>query len=110
MRAPLPQASLSGYRTSHPARGINYAGPCGDNGFLEDYTTQVRGEPIGVIVTVSRDVRGPDAGDRGQPPAAQLGAVLLPLDGGEVRRRAFRRLGRTAVLAKALEGGGQLPA
>ncbi len=58
MRAPLPQASLSGYRTSHPARGINYAGPCGDNGFLEDYTTQVRGEPIGVIVTVSRDEQG----------------------------------------------------
>jgi hypothetical protein len=37
---------------------FNYAGPRGDNGFLEDYTTQVRGEPIGVVVTVTRDDGG----------------------------------------------------
>jgi len=37
---------------------INYAGPCGGNGFLEDYTTQVRGEPTGVIVTVTRNAAG----------------------------------------------------
>jgi hypothetical protein len=30
----------------------------GGNGFLEDYTTQVRGEPTGVIVTVTRNAAG----------------------------------------------------
>jgi hypothetical protein len=37
---------------------FNYAGPYGDNGFLEDYTTQVHGEPTGVIVMVSRNAAG----------------------------------------------------
>ena len=39
-------------------RTFNYAGPYGDNGFLEDYTAQVHGEPIGVIVTVTRNAAG----------------------------------------------------
>ena len=30
----------------------------GDNGFLEDYTTQVHGEPLGVVVTVTRNAAG----------------------------------------------------
>ena len=29
---------------------FNYAGPYGDNGCLEDYTTQVPGEPTGCVV------------------------------------------------------------
>ena len=37
---------------------FNYAGPYDDNGFLEDYTTQVRGEPVGVVVTVTRNAAG----------------------------------------------------
>jgi hypothetical protein len=37
---------------------FNYFGPCGDNGFLEDYTTQVHGKPCGVVVVVSRDADG----------------------------------------------------
>jgi len=37
---------------------INYAGPYGDNGFLEDYTTQVRGEPLGVVGVVTRNAAG----------------------------------------------------
>jgi hypothetical protein len=35
-----------------------YAGPCGDHGFLEDYVAQVRGEPIGCIVLVTRNTAG----------------------------------------------------
>ena len=35
-----------------------FAGPYGDNGFLEDYTTAVRGEPVGVIVVVTRNAAG----------------------------------------------------
>ena len=37
---------------------FNFAGDYGDNGFLEDYTTQVRGEPTGVVVTVTRNAAG----------------------------------------------------
>jgi hypothetical protein len=37
---------------------INYAGPYGDNDFLEDYTTQIRGEPLGVIGVVYRNAAG----------------------------------------------------
>jgi hypothetical protein len=37
---------------------FNFAGPCGENGFLEDYTTQVHGEPVGVVVTVTRNAAG----------------------------------------------------
>jgi hypothetical protein len=37
---------------------FNYFGPCGENGFLEDYTTEIHGEPCGVIVVVDRDPDG----------------------------------------------------
>jgi len=34
------------------------AGPYGENGFLEDYTAWVRGEPIGNVVLVTRNAAG----------------------------------------------------
>ena len=43
------------------ARGIyeyqefNFFGDYGDNGWLEDYTTQVHGQPTGVVVMVARN-------------------------------------------------------
>ena len=37
---------------------LNFAGDYGDNGFLEDYTTQVRGEPLGVVGVISRNAAG----------------------------------------------------
>ena len=45
-------------RTVYEYQEFNYAGPYDDNGFLEDYTTQVRGEPVGVVVTVTRNAAG----------------------------------------------------
>jgi hypothetical protein len=45
-------------RTEYKYQEFNYAGDYGDNGFLEDYTTQVRGEPTGVVVTVTRNAAG----------------------------------------------------
>ena len=45
-------------RTLYEYQEFNFAGPYGDNGFLEDYTSQVRGEPIGSVVTVTRDAAG----------------------------------------------------
>ena len=37
---------------------FSYAGPCGDNGFLELYTTDVRGVPTRVVVAVTFNDRG----------------------------------------------------
>ena len=37
---------------------FSFAGPYGDNGFLEDYTTVVRGEHISVVVVVTRNAAG----------------------------------------------------
>jgi hypothetical protein len=46
------------------ARGLyefqdfSFTGDYGDIGFLEEYTTQVRGEPLSVVVTVTRNAAG----------------------------------------------------
>jgi hypothetical protein len=46
------------------ARGLyefqdfSFAGDYGDHSFLEEYTTQVRGEPLSVVVTVTRNAAG----------------------------------------------------
>jgi hypothetical protein len=64
---------------------FSYAGPCGDNGFLELYTTDVRG------VTHPRrggdlQRRRSDTANRGETAAAQRAAVLLSRDAREVRQ------------------------
>ena len=45
-------------RTMYDGQEYNYAGPWGDNSFLEDYTARVRGEPIGCVALVSRNAAG----------------------------------------------------
>jgi hypothetical protein len=37
---------------------FSYAGPCGDYGFVEDYTAEVRGVPTRVIVLVTHNAAG----------------------------------------------------
>jgi len=37
---------------------FTFHGDYGDNGFLEEYTTQFRGQPAGVVVTVTRNAAG----------------------------------------------------
>jgi hypothetical protein len=37
---------------------FNFAGPCGDDGFLEDYIAQVRGAPIACLNLVTRNAAG----------------------------------------------------
>jgi hypothetical protein len=44
-------------RTLYDHQEFNFAGLYGDNG-LEDYTAQVRGEPIGCVVLVTRNAAG----------------------------------------------------
>jgi hypothetical protein len=37
---------------------FNYAGPCGESGFVEDYSSSVRGMPTYVVVLVSFNAAG----------------------------------------------------
>jgi hypothetical protein len=45
-------------RTLYDSQEFNFAGPYGENGFLEDYTAQVRGEQLGNVVLVTRNDAG----------------------------------------------------
>jgi hypothetical protein len=45
-------------RELYEFQDFHFTGDYGDNGFLEDYTAQVRGEPLNVIVTVTRNAAG----------------------------------------------------
>jgi hypothetical protein len=45
-------------RTLYDDQEFRFVGPFGDNDFLEDYTAEVRGEPIRVIVVVNRNAAG----------------------------------------------------
>ena len=45
-------------RTIYDYQEFHFAGPYGDNGWLEDYTAGVRGEPIGNITVVTRNAAG----------------------------------------------------
>ena len=45
-------------RSLYEHQEFKFAGPCGDNGFLEDYVAHVNGEPIGCLVLVSRNAAG----------------------------------------------------
>jgi hypothetical protein len=56
--ADVVRAIVVGARELYENQQFSYAGPCGDNGFLEDYTTEVRGQPMGVIVLVTRNAVG----------------------------------------------------
>ena len=56
--AETARAIVVGARELYETQQFSYAGPCGDNGFIEDYTTEVRGVRINAIVVVSRNAAG----------------------------------------------------
>jgi hypothetical protein len=45
-------------RSLYDYQKFNFAGPYGENGWLEDYTAGVRGEPIGNVTLVTRNAAG----------------------------------------------------
>ena len=45
-------------RKLYEFQDFKFTGDYGDDGFLEDYASQVQGEPISVIVTVTRNAAG----------------------------------------------------
>jgi hypothetical protein len=52
------RAIVGAIRTLYDRQVFNFAGAYGDNGWLEDYTAQVRGEPIGCAVLVTSNAAG----------------------------------------------------
>ena len=49
---------LAAIRTLYEHQEFNFVGPVGDNGLLEDYAAQVRGEPVSCVVLVIRNAAG----------------------------------------------------
>jgi hypothetical protein len=45
-------------RTLYEDQEFSFAGDYGDNGYLEQYTCKIRGEPTRVVVTVARNAAG----------------------------------------------------
>ena len=45
-------------RSMYERQEFKFAGPYGDNGFLEDYVAKVNGEPIGCVVLISYNAAG----------------------------------------------------
>jgi hypothetical protein len=59
VRGPEAVRSIVTYiRTLYDRQEFNFAGPYGENGFIEDYTAWVRGEPIGNVVLITRNAAG----------------------------------------------------
>jgi hypothetical protein len=49
---------LVAIRTLYEFQEFNFVGPVGENGLLEDYTAQVRGEPVSCVVLIARNAAG----------------------------------------------------
>ena len=49
---------LAGIRGLYENQQFNFAGPCGDIGWLEDYVAHVGGEPIACVVLVTLNAAG----------------------------------------------------
>jgi hypothetical protein len=52
------RAIVTAIRSLYDRQEHKFAGPYGDNRFLEDYVARVRGEPIGCVVLVTRNAAG----------------------------------------------------
>jgi hypothetical protein len=52
------RAVLISIRGLYDYQRFNFAGPYGENGWLEDYTAGVSGKPIGNVTLVTRNVAG----------------------------------------------------
>ena len=49
---------IGGVRDLYERQDFNFAGPWGDNGFIEDYTAEVRGKPLGCFHLVTFNAEG----------------------------------------------------
>jgi hypothetical protein len=52
------RAVIGGVRELYDRQDFNFAGPWGDNGFIEDYTAEVRGKPLGCLHLITFNTDG----------------------------------------------------
>lgn len=52
------RAIVLGVKSLYEYQELSFYGDYGDNGFIEDYTTQVDGEPLGVVGVITRNPAG----------------------------------------------------
>jgi hypothetical protein len=52
------RALIGGVRELYDRQDVNFAGPWGDAGFIEDYTAEVRGRPLGCLHLISFNADG----------------------------------------------------
>ena len=52
------RAIVLGVKSLYDYQELSFYGNYDDNGFIEEYTTQVRGEPLGVVGVITRNAAG----------------------------------------------------
>jgi hypothetical protein len=52
------RAVIGGVRELYDRQDFNFAGPWGDNSFIEDYTVEIRGKPLGCLHRVTFNADG----------------------------------------------------
>src|SRR5262249_61373204 len=77
-RAEAVRSIVVTIRSLYDRQEHKFAGPYGDNGFLEDYISQVRGEPIGCVVLVTRIAAGQTRHVVAGLPPRRLAAAFFP--------------------------------
>ncbi len=104
------RAILGFARTLYEYQELNFIGPYGDDGFAEDYTSVVRGQPIGSVVVVRFNEAGQTA--RIVVNHRPLGSVLLwsQLMGEHFAGTRYAEYFLSHDVAQALhEAGGVVP-
>jgi hypothetical protein len=68
------RAVIGGVRELYDRQDFNFAGPSGENGFVEDYTAEVRGRPLGCLhlVTFNADGQAQHIAAHYRPPSSLL--------------------------------------
>ena len=57
--ADAARSIVVGIRTLYgDSQEFHFAGPCGDNGWLEDYIARVDGKPLGCVALITRNAAG----------------------------------------------------
>jgi hypothetical protein len=56
--ADVIRAVIGSVRELYDRQEFSFAGPCGDNGFIEDYTAAVGGRPLGCLHLITFDADG----------------------------------------------------
>jgi hypothetical protein len=101
------RAVLVGVREPYDRQDFNFADPWGDNGFIEDYTAEVDGRPLGCLhlITFNADGQTQHIAAHYRPLRGKWDPGLHPSVGGDRRpsarnSRPLRRPSRSRVLGK----------